>query len=72
MTDPPPSTMAASDAAAPSRAQPQASTTSSHLPKHLAPKSSVMRAYDLAIRAYFPTPSDSTKFNPIIAMNQLL
>ena len=72
MTDPPHSTMAASEAAAPSRAQQQASTTSSHLPTPSAPKSFVTRAYDLAIRAYFPTPSDSTKFNPITAMNQLL
>ena len=72
MTNPPPSTMAAAEAAAPSRVQQQASMTSSHLPNHSVPKSFVTRAYDLAICAYFPTPSDSTKFNPITAMNQLL
>jgi len=72
MTNPPPSTMVASEAVAPSRAPQQASTTSTHLTNHLVPKSCITQAYDLAICAYFPTNSDSIKFSPITAMNQLL
>jgi len=35
-------------------------------------KSLVTQDFDLMLRAFFPTPMDTTKFNPIDTMNQLL
>jgi len=72
MTDPPSSTMAASEAAAPSRAQPQARTTSVKAPVQQVVQSLVTRDLDLTIRAFFPSPAAPMKFNPILAMGRLL
>jgi len=71
MTDPP-STMAPPEAAASSRAQQQASTTPHRPPNTPATKNIVTREYELTLRAFFPTPSEPTKFNPIPPMTQLL
>jgi len=71
MTDPPLSTMAASEAADLSRASAQARTPSVDLAEHQATKNFVKRDFDLTIRAYFPPPTVSTKFNPISAMTTL-
>ena len=67
-----PPTMAPSEAAAPSRAQQNANTTSHSPPNDSATKSSETREYDIILRAFFPTPSEPTKFNPIPVMTQLL
>jgi len=72
MTDPPSSTMAASEAAAPSRAPPQARTASVNAPVQQGVQSLVTRDLDLTIRAFFPSPAAPTKFNPILAMGRLL
>jgi len=72
MPDPPPSTMAPSEAAAPSHACNQASTTPSNTPGPPVTKILVTREYDFALRAFFPTPVAPMKFNPIAAMNHLL
>ncbi len=72
MTDPPLSTMAPPKAAAPSRAQQHASTTPQSTLNNLVIKSSVTREYEITLRAFFPTPSEPTKFNPIPTMTQLL
>jgi len=71
MADPPPSTMAAPAAADPSRALPQARTSTVDLSTQQATKNFVSRDYDLTIRAYFPPPTASTKFNPISVMTTL-
>ncbi len=71
MTDPPSSTMAPSEAAAPSTANATARTPSHNPPAQRATKSLVTREYDLTIRAFFPTPTAPTKLNPITAMKQL-
>jgi len=65
------STMAAPAAADPSRALPQARTSTVDLSTQQATKNFVTRDYDLTIRAYFPPPTASTKFNPISAMTTL-
>jgi len=54
MTNPPPSTMASSVDADPSRASSQARTSTADLPTQQATKNFVMRDFDLTIRAYFP------------------
>jgi len=64
--------MAPPEAAAPSRAQQHANTTSNSPPNDPATKSSETREYDITLRAFFPTPSEPSKFNPIPAMTQLL
>jgi len=72
MTDPPPSTMAPPEAAAPSHDRTQARTPPSTTPGPQVTKSLVTRDYDFALRAFFPTPVAPMKFNPISAMNHLL
>ncbi len=72
MSDPPPSTMAPSEAAAPSRAPQQARNASSNAPAQQVTKSLVTREIELTLRAFFPTPPAPNKFNPIQAMNRLL
>jgi len=64
--------MAPPEAAAPSRAQQNTNTTSHSPPNDSVTKSSETREYEITIRAFFPTPSEPTKFNPIPAMTQLL
>jgi len=71
MTDPPSSTMAPPEAAAPPNANITARTTPSNPPARPATKNLVTREYDLTIRAFFPTPTAPTKLNPITAMKQL-
>jgi len=71
MADPPPSTMASPAAANPSRALPQARTSTVDLTTPQATKNFVTRDFDLTIRAYFPPPTASNKFNPISAMTTL-
>ncbi len=71
MTDPPPSTMAATAATDLSRANSQARTSTDDPPAPLVTKNLVTRDFDLTIRAFFPPPSASAKFNPIHAMNRL-
>jgi len=72
MADPPSSTMAPPEAAAPSRAQSNASTTAHSCTNNPAIETSETREYDITLRAFFPTPAEPTKFNPIPAMHQLL
>ncbi len=71
MTDPPPSTMASSEAADLSRDNPQARTPTNNPPDQQASKNFVTREYDLTIRAFFPPPKPSMKFNLIHAMATL-
>jgi len=71
MTDPPLTTMAHPAAAAPSRVSNQVHTTPSTPPANPVTKSLVKRDFDLMLRAFFPTPTVPTKFNPITAMRQL-
>jgi len=68
----PPLHHGAPEAADSSRAQQQASTTPHRPPNNPVTKSSVTREYELTLRAFFPTPSDHTKFNPVPPMTQLL
>jgi len=72
MPDPPPSTMAPSEAAAPPCISNQASTTPSNTSGPTVAKILVKRDYDFSLRAFFPTPVAPMKFNPIPAMNHLL
>jgi len=72
MTDPPQSTMAASEAAAPSRVTQQVRTPPSNAPPPLSEKIPVERDLELTLRAFFPTPAAPKKFNPIQAMHSLL
>ena len=71
MTDPPSSTMASPAAANLSRANLQARNSSSTPQVNAVEKSLVTRELDLTLRAFFPTPAEPTKFNPIVAMKQL-
>jgi len=71
MTNPPHSTMAASTAAAPSRANSTARTASSNPPVPQVTNFFVTRDFDLALCAFFPTPTAPVKFNPILAMQNL-
>jgi len=71
MADPPPLTMAASEAAAPSRAQQQARTAFLNAPEQQVTKSLVTREFDLTFRAFFPSPTAPMKFNPAVAMRNL-
>jgi len=71
MTDPPLSTMASSEAADPSRANPQACNSTADPPAPQASKNFVTSDFDLTIRAFFPPPTTSKKFNPIHAMTTL-
>jgi len=64
--------MALPEAAAPSRVTQQACVTPPNTPPPLVTKSLVTRDFDLTIRAFFPTPTAPTKFNPIRAMSTLL
>jgi len=61
--------MAVTAAADLSRANSQARTSTSDTPAPQVTKNLVTRNFDLTIRAYFPPPMASTKFNPIQAMN---
>ncbi len=72
MTDPPHSTMAASKAATPSCVNPTAPNAPTTTNIRSATKNFVTRDFDLAIRAFFPTPTAPTKFNPTSAMHHLL
>jgi len=72
MTDPPPSTMAASEAATPSRVPQQARNAPPTAPPPSGEKNLVTRELDLTLRAFFPIPTAPTKFNPIQAMTSLL
>jgi len=72
MTDPPPSTMAPSEAAAPPTTTQPTHTTPSTATGHPVSKSLVKLDCDLMIRAFFPTPTAPNKINPITAMRQLL
>jgi len=71
MTDPPPSTMAASEAAAPSHGAQQACNAPPNAPPPSVTKSFVKRDMDLTLRAFFPIPPEPKKFNPAVAMKQL-
>jgi len=71
MTDPPQSTMAATEATDLSRANSQARTSTSDNTAPKATKNLVTRDFDLTIRAYFPPPTAGAKFNPIQAMTRL-
>jgi len=68
MTDPPLSTMASTAAADLSRTNSQARTSTSDTSVPQVTKNLVTRDFDLTIRAYFPPPTASTKFNLIQAM----
>jgi len=72
MADPPLSTMAASEAATPSRVNQTALNASTTNTTRSAEKNFVTRDFDLAIRAFFPLPMAPTKFNPTSAMTHLL
>ncbi len=72
MTDPPLSTMALPEAAAPSRVTQQVRTPPSNAPPPLNEKITVERDLEFTLRAFFPTPTAPTKFNPVQAMNSLL
>jgi len=72
MTDPPPSTMAPSEAAAPLAATQTARTAPNQPPATSVHKNLVTREYDLVFRAFFPTPPPPAKFYPIPAMKNLL
>jgi len=63
--------MAPSEAAAPSRDNIQANSTPQTPKAPTAAKSLATRAFAFTIRAYFPTPAEPTRFNPVTAMNQL-
>jgi len=64
--------MAPPEAAAPSRANQQARTAPPTATAQQVTKSLVTREFDLTIRAFFPTPTAPTKFNPIHTMGMLL
>jgi len=64
--------MAHPAAAAPPRDMQQVRNASSTPPTPMVTKSLVTRDFDLTLRAFFPTPTAPTKFNPIGTMNQLL
>jgi len=72
MTDPPPSTMAASEAAAPSGVTQQVRNAPPTAPPPSGEKNLFTRELDLTLRAFFPIPTAPTKFNPIQAMTSLL
>jgi len=72
MPGPPLSTMAAPEAAAPSRVTEQVRTPPSNAPPPLSEKILVTRDLELTLRAFFPAPKAPMKFNPIPAMNSLL
>jgi len=72
MPDPPLSTMAASTAATPSRANQTARTAPTDTNTQSVTKCLVTQDFDLAIRAFFPVPTAPAKFNPTTAMQQLL
>ncbi len=72
MTDPPQSTMAPPEAAAPPNDNPTSSTATPTTPQRSTTKNFVTREHDLTIRAFFPLPQAPLKFNPITAMHQLL
>jgi len=71
MTDPPLSTMAAPEAANPSRVNIQARTPPSTSPAQLASKNLVTQEEDFVLQASFPTPPAPEKFNPVVAMKNL-
>jgi len=72
MTDPPLSTMAPPEAAAPSRVDQQAPNAPPNAPTPSSQKKFAERDLDLTLRAFFPIPTAPMKFNPIHAMNSLL
>ncbi len=72
MTDPPLSTMAPPEAAAPSHAGIQARTSPSNITGPPVTKNLVKRDYNFALRAFFPTPVAPAKFNLMNNMNHLL
>jgi len=71
MTDPPPSTMAPPMAADLSRADQTVQTAPTDPKDPPTTKNAVMREFDLALCAFFPTPTAPAKFHPITAMQQL-
>jgi len=72
MTDPPLSTMAPPEAAAPPTVNQPPRNAPPTTPDQPVTKRLVTREHDLTIRAFFPAPSAPTKFNPTSAMHQLL
>jgi len=72
MTDPPLSTMAPPEAAAPSNTNQTPRTAPPTTPARPVTKSLVTRDFDLTIRAFFPAPTAPMKFNPTSAMTHLL
>jgi len=64
--------MAVSEAATPSRVNPTAQNAYTTTTTRSAEKNLVTREFDLAIRAFFPTPTAPAKFNPTSAMSHLL
>jgi len=72
MTDPPHSTMAPPEAAAPPTINQTPSNAPPNTPARPVTKSLVTRDFDLTIRAFFPAPTAPTKFSPTSAMHQLL
>jgi len=72
MTDPPLSTMAPPEAAAPPTIHQTPSTAPPATPARPVTKNFVTREHDLTIRAFFPLPQAPMKFNPTSAMYHLL
>jgi len=72
MTDPPQSTMAPPEAAAPPNDNQTLRAATLTTPERPVTKNLVTREHDLTIRAFFPLPQTPMKFNPITAMTQLL
>jgi len=64
--------MAPSEAAAPSHNQLNANPTSNSPPHNPVTKSDITQDYDITLHAFFPTPSEPMKFNPISKMTKLL
>jgi len=71
MTDPPHSTMAASEATTPSHVNQTVPNAPTNTTTRSATKNLVTQDFDLTIRAFFPAPTAPTKFNPIHVMNML-
>jgi len=72
MTDPPLTTMAPPEAAAPPNVNQASRAAPSNTPARSTTKNFETREHDLTIRAFFPLPPAPTKFHPISAMTQLL
>jgi len=72
MTDPPLSTLAPPEAAAPPNVNQTPRTAPPTTPARPVTKSLAKSEHDLMIHAFFPLPQTPMKFNPIAATNQLL